>query len=130
MTLAESYHHDDKGRNSRHSRGRADVAGDDRPALSYGAFGNDFEAELNDQLAKLPDAEQVNELCSFLRVADLRELSKDVVNGGIELLRGNSDRLEYARLVNSWVATAEETLAAGRNVNRIAARRHRQAQLR
>ena len=130
LTLAESYYHDDKKRDSRHSGAKPDLVGDDPTALRYDAFGNDYEDELSDQLAKLPHAEQINELCSFLRAADIRELSKDVVNGGIELLKGNSGTLEYARLINSWVATAEETLAAGRNVNRIAARRARQAQLR
>ena len=37
-----------------------------------------FEVALNDQKAKLPPTEQVEELCSVLRVATLRELSSEI----------------------------------------------------
>lgn len=82
-----------------------------------------LDAELAGQLDKLPRPEDVEELLSVLRVATLRKLAAEIVNGGIEYARGNIDRLEYVRLINSWIATAEETVAAGRNVSRIAARR-------
>lgn len=82
-----------------------------------------LDAELAGQLDKLPPPEDVDELLSVLRVATLRELAAEIVNGGIEYARGNIDRIEYIRLINSWLATAEETVAAGRNVSRIAARR-------
>ena len=90
--------------------------------VSHGS-GYEFEDELSDQLYRLPSCEYVEQVLSDLRVSTLRELSKEVVNGGIEHVTGQSDRLEYIRLLNSWIATAEETIAAGRNVNRIAARR-------
>lgn len=90
---------------------------------NYPGPGYSWEEELCDQIAKLPTEQQVAELCSVLRVATLRELSWEIVNGGIDHLKGNTGRLEYAKLLNSWIATAEETIAAGRNLNRIAGRR-------
>ena len=93
------------------------------PQEDYPGPGYAWEDELCDQIAKLPTEQQVAELCSVLRVATLRELSWEIVNGGIDHLKGNTGRLEYAKLLNSWIATAEETIAAGRNLNRIAGRR-------
>ena len=86
-----------------------------------------FEEQLVDQLEKLPKPEDVEELFSVLRVAALRELSVEVVNSAIEYVKSNGDRLEYAKFINSWIATAEETVAAGRNLNRIVARRQKQS---
>ena len=82
-----------------------------------------LDAELAGQLDKLPAPEEVEELCSVLWVATLREMTTEIVNSSIEHARGNIDQKEYARLINSWIATAEETVAAGRNVSRISARR-------
>ena len=82
-----------------------------------------LDDEMAGKLAKLPPPEDVEELFSALRVSTLRELATEIVNGGIEHAKGNIDRLEYVELLNSWIATAEETVAAGRNVSRIAARR-------
>lgn len=86
-----------------------------------------LDDELAGQLAKLPPTEEVEELFSALRVSTLRELATEIVNGGIEHAKGNIDRLEYVELLNSWIATAEETVAAGRNVSRIAARRRKKS---
>ena len=85
--------------------------------------GYDYEDELIDHLAKLPPAVDVAELTSALRVSALREFSAEVVNGMVASIKRNDDRLEQARFINSWIATAEETVAAGRNYRRIAARR-------
>ena len=85
--------------------------------------GYDFEEELVDQLAKLPDPEEVDELMETLRMSALRQLSSGVINGTIDHIRCNESRLEQAKFINSWIATAEETIAAGRNYSRIAARR-------
>ncbi len=82
-----------------------------------------LDEDLSAQLNKLPVPEDVEELCAELRVSTLRELATEIINGGIEHAKGNLDRLEYLRLINSWIATAEETVAAGRNVSRIGARR-------
>ena len=86
-----------------------------------------LDAELAGQLAKLPPTEDVEELFSVLRISTLRELATEIVNGGIEHAKGNIDRLEYVELLNSWIATAEETVAAGRNVSRISARRRKKS---
>ena len=82
-----------------------------------------LDAELAGQLDKLPSSEDVEELCSALRVSTLRKLATEIVNGGIEHAKGNIDRLEYVKLLSSWVATAEETVAAGKNVSKITSRR-------
>ena len=81
------------------------------------------DEELSNQLDKLPSPEEVEELFSVLCVATLRELSAEIVNGGIEHSKGKISHTEYLELVNSWIATAEETVAAGRNTSRIAERR-------
>ena len=94
----------------------------DRSSRDY-----DFEEQLVDQLEKLPKPEGVEELFSVLRVAALRELSVEVINSAIEYVKSNGDRLEHVKLINSWLATAEETVAAGRNLNRIVARRKKQS---
>lgn len=86
-----------------------------------------LDAELASQLDKLPQPEEVEELFLVLRVATLRELAAEIVNGSIEHAKGNIDRLEYLELLNSWIATAEETVAAGRNVSGIAARRRKES---
>ena len=85
------------------------------------------DEELSSQLDKLPSPEEVEELFSVLRVATLRELSAEIVNSSIEHAKGKITRVEYLELVNSWIATAEETVAAGRNVSRIAARRRKKS---
>ena len=94
---------------------------------ALGRDGCDCRDELRDRLEKLPSPEQVEELFAALRVATLRELSAEIVNAGIACARNDMGQLEYVRLLNSWIATAEETVAAGRNVNRIAARRRKKS---
>lgn len=81
-----------------------------------------LEEEMLDQLGKLPDPERVREVVSLLRVTVLRQLATEVVNGGIQYIR-QGDRHNYARLLNSWMATAEEACAAGRRWKTVAARR-------
>ena len=66
---------------------------------------------------------EIEELCSVLRVDTLRELSAEIIKASIDHINGKIGQLEYAEFLSSWMATAEETVAAGRNVNRIAARR-------
>ena len=83
------------------------------------------DEELAAQLEKLPSSEEIEELVSVLRVATLRELAAEIVNGSIEHAKGKISQVEYLELVNSWIATAEETVAAGRNVSKVAARRRK-----
>ncbi len=61
----------------------------------------DYEDELCDQIARFPTAEQIDELCEVLRITTLRGLSAEILKGGIAHTRDNTDRLEYARLLNS-----------------------------
>ena len=75
------------------------------------------------QLDNFPSQEEIEELCSVLRVSDLRQLTAEILNASITYLREDTDRKEYVTLLSSWIATTEETVAAGRNANRIAARR-------
>ena len=123
MTLAQRKYHNDK---------RAKIHyGTSEPHFElYGWSGHDehdsaydFEEELCDQIARFPSDSEVKDLCDILRVAALRELSAEITNGGMDHIKGKTTRLEYAKLINSWLATAEETMAAGRNVKRIADRR-------
>ena len=129
MTLAEQMPHASHfgersgARGRRHIFRRYESLDIEWPDDSNHGIGYDYEEELCDQLDRLPAAEHVDEVLTALRIATLRELSKEVVKGGIEYVKGDSQRLEYMRLLNSWVATAEETIVAGRNVNRIAGRR-------
>lgn len=83
------------------------------------------DGELAIQLDKLPPPENMEELCSVLRVETLREVATEIVNGGIEYAKGKIGRVEYLELLNSWIATSEETVAAGSNASRIAARRRK-----
>ena len=68
-------------------------------------------------------ADDIEYLCAKLRVSDLREMDAEIMVAGIEHVKGNSSQLEFATLINSWLATAEETVAAGKAANMIAARR-------
>ena len=128
MTLARRGPHIEKIGRIRHGLGNSPVEEFPEypwPQETHYGLGYDFEDELSDQLEKLPTPEQIEELFSALRVATLRELSAEIINGGIKHVKGKVDLLEYAKLLNSWVATAEETVAAGKNVNRITARRRK-----
>ena len=82
-------------------------------------------SELHERLALLPDDHEVAELCTLLPAKALRELSAEIIKGSIEYLNNPDNRLEYAGLLSSWIATAEETAAAGGKAKRIAARRKR-----
>jgi hypothetical protein len=126
MTLAKRKYHMDKKGGVRHLDGGSD-------SYEYGAYAwpnesdyslnYDYEEELCDHIYRFPAPAQVEDICAVLRISTLRELSTEIANGGIEHIKGNTTRLEYARLVNSWLATAEETVAAGKNVKRISDRR-------
>lgn len=84
---------------------------------------HDGDGELLDEMAKFPEIEELEELFAALPAPTLRELSLELVKGSIDYLRDHIDRLEYAGLINSWLVTAEETVAAGKVAGRIAARR-------
>ena len=122
MTLANRNRFDEEVSHHRHRYLDAFPYDEWDPTTVYYS-GYDFEEELVDQLAKLPSPEDVDELMETLRISALRELSAGVVNGTVDHIKANESRLEQAKFINSWIATAEETVAAGRNYSRIAARR-------
>ncbi len=97
--------------------------GSELPIYSNFSRSQDAKGELRDRLDRLPSAERVEELCSLLSTAALRELAAEIVNGGIGHVKSDTVSLEYVKLLSSWIATVEETLAAGSNVDKIAARR-------
>ena len=84
---------------------------------------SDSEGELYERLSLLPGDAELTELLALLPESALRELSAEVIKGSVKYLNNPSHRLEYARLLGSWIATAEETVAAGKSARRIAARR-------
>lgn len=90
--------------------------------LSPLAFGR--EEELLDQLGRLPTPDQVREVMSALPTKTLRELGEEIMNGGVTVLTGG-DNLDFARLLNSWFATGEETIAAHGRPGRVLTRRLR-----
>ena len=71
--------------------------------------------DLDARLAKLPSDEQVEDIVAGLRVDTLRELSAEVMKGSIDYLHDPLAREDFLAMLNSWVATAEETIAADRN---------------
>ena len=92
----------------------------DIPAEEAG-YGPD--EQLRDHLDRFLAPEDIEHLCTKLRVSDLREMAAEIMIAGIEYVKGNSSQLEFAILINGWLATAEETVAAGKKAERIAARR-------
>ena len=125
MTLAERDCHADKKRRVIHGFG--DHFEYEWPALPLHDVSYGHEEELFDQLEKLPSHEKVAELCHALRVVTLREFSTEVVNSAIDHAKRRAELLQHVKLINSWIATAEETVAAGVNVNRIASRRRKKS---
>lgn len=80
------------------------------------------EDELLDRLERLPTPEEIEDLIARLQVSLLREMSVQILNGSIVLAKGG-ERLEYIRSLTSWIATAEETVVAGRRLGQILSRR-------
>lgn len=93
--------------------------------IPAGESGYEPDEQLHTHIQRFLTADDIEYVCSKLRVVDLREMSAEVLIAGIEHLKGNCSQLEFAMLVNSWLATAEETVGAGKVAGRIAARRDR-----
>ena len=81
-----------------------------------------IEDELLDRLERLPSPDDVEDVVSRLRLALLREMSVGIINSSIDFAKGG-ERLQFARQLNSWMATAEETASAGKRLRQILARR-------
>ena len=67
--------------------------------------------------------QETEELIHALNVSDLREMSSGILAASIEYVEGRASKLQYLELLNSWIATAEETIAAGENAGKILSRR-------
>lgn len=80
------------------------------------------EDELFDRFQRFPAPTEVEELVSGLKTPLLRQMAIEIINGSIVYAK-SGDRLEHIRLLNSWIATAEETVAAGRRLEQILAKR-------
>ena len=78
---------------------------------------------MSGHLDKLPTSEEIEELICALDVPTLREMSSAMLTASVDYLEGRADKLQYLELLNSWIATVEETIAAGEGVREILARR-------
>ena len=72
---------------------------------------------------ELPTSEELEELIYALDAPTLRELSSAILTVSIDYAQGRSEKLAYLRTLNSWIATAEETVASGEDIDEILARR-------
>ena len=93
--------------------------------ISSSDSNNQPDEQLRDHIEKFLTPDEIEYLCANLRVVDLREMAAGVLIAGIEHLKGNCSQLEFATLINSWLATAEETVSGGKAAGRIAARRNK-----
>ena len=82
------------------------------------------EDEWLDQLDSLPTEEQLERLVGMMRVSELREYIQGLtLDTAAACKAGNF--LEVARVINGWVATAEELVTHRRNMRFIQAARSR-----
>ena len=74
------------------------------------------------QVEMLPSSDEVAEVVSRLEIGDLREFAVAIMNAAAGSARGGGD-LDTIRLLNSWFASMEETVAAGDDLVEILSRR-------
>ena len=82
-----------------------------------------MEDKLRSHIDELPTSEEVEELVHALDAPTLRELSSAILKASIAYVEGRSEKPAYLQVFNSWVATAEETVASGEYIDEILARR-------
>ena len=80
------------------------------------------EDEWLDQLSALPTTEQLEKLLGLMRTAELKEYAKGLTAETVAACKAG-DLLEVARVLNGWVATAEEIVTHRRNLRYIRAAR-------
>jgi hypothetical protein len=80
------------------------------------------EERLSDALDQLPTPGMVRVLIESLKPTELRELAEGVLNDCTQATR-RGDLLENAESINSWIATAEETINTRRKYRSIKAAR-------
>ena len=81
------------------------------------------EDELLDSLGGFPTSAEIEELVNALDVHSLRGMSSAILTAGVDYSEGRLDKPAYRKILNSWVSTAEETVAAGEDIDAILARR-------
>ena len=81
------------------------------------------EDGLLDSFGEFPTAEEIEELVNGLDVPTLRGMSSAILTAGVDYSEGRLDKPAYWKILKSWIATAEETVAAGEDIDAILARR-------
>ena len=81
------------------------------------------EDELLDSLGGFPTAEEIEELVNALDVPSLRGMSSAILTVSVDYSEGRLDKPTYRKILKSWIATAEEAVAAGEDIDAILARR-------
>ena len=84
--------------------------------------------DLSGNQGHFPTKQEIKELVNALDVPTLREMSSEILTACIEFSEGGVDKPTYLQLLKSWIATAEETVAAGEDIDAILARRKGKAQ--
>ena len=79
--------------------------------------------EYSGQIEMLPNQGEVSIVVSKLALDDLREFAASVMNVAVNAACRRGSDLETVRLLNSWFATMEETVAAGDDLEEILSRR-------
>ncbi len=79
--------------------------------------------EMSVQLETLPSPGEVSAVVSQLETDDLREFAVAVMNAAVHTARNGTADIEDIRLLNSWFASMEETVAAGDDLQEILSRR-------
>ena len=92
-------------------------------AMNTGTLREVDDAELHAQIEMLPSAEEVSEVVSQLKTADLREFAVSVMNASVESAHRGRIDIQTVRFLNGWFASMEETIAAGDDIEEILSRR-------
>ncbi|MCY4580605.1 MAG: hypothetical protein OXD31_16375 [Chloroflexi bacterium] len=79
--------------------------------------------EYSGQIGMLPTEYEVSIVVSKLALDDLKEFAASVMNVAVKAARQGYSDIETVRLLNSWFATMEETIAAGDDLEEILSRR-------
>lgn len=82
------------------------------------------EDEWLDQLDSLPSQEQLEKLLGKMRTPELREYAQGLTEEIVAACKAGN-LLEVARVINGWIATAEELVTHRRNLRFIQAARSR-----
>ena len=122
----EKHHHTQMiiGREARprHVMLRYEMAEAEDLGPSWSGVGHWHEDVLIDQLTQLPTDDQVSVLVNNLSERNVRGLAFDVFAAGVASVKTNR-RMELAKVLVGWTATAEELIASrGRTKHLIAAR--------